>query len=941
MPRFFRVMLFSLLSTWCLGGSIIYMRVHRGVLEERLKFPSGTRADQLRELRTQFRAAGCSSNELYDDEISKQNLPNLICKLPGREAGTIVIGAPTELAAGGPEGGTEWATLALLPLLAESVGSVPHRLSLTFVAFSGRQPGSRGASEYVKQLTKSQQQQIRAMISLQDVGRTPLVYALAQQDLLLANWLTLSSNTLRVDSRPMEITGRTVGESFTNSEPTFDPDKYLTDTKAFQRARVPAIALRSAPLSMIPAMHRAGAWPGASSGKSFDLDIYEQTYNQLSVFLLYLDSNLGTQHSSPPVSEDAQGSTFDGLGKAKSSPVLRGAVPPSANSAASGSPTTIASAGATASTPKLPEGGEQAATPPDIPVFRSHSQLVVMDISVTDARGAPVNGLQAGDFTLLEDGRPQAIRVFETHESRASGVAASQNALPPNTFSNGMSTAADEPLSILLFDLLNTPPNDQGYAQSQMLQYLRMMPRGKHIALFVLGTRLQMVEGSTDDPATLVKTAENLVRQISPLLTTEVQQQQDQGFTEEVGRHALPSTPSGLPASAAPAVAASRTDAQRTTGSVAQRTATSARTESIRAGQRTTMTLDALGAVARAVSGYPRRKNLVWLSGSFQIRLRPSDNSFLSPAARTTQAASAVSDLSTTFSYQGAIRNLTSVLATARIALYPIDVRGLRVGGPAIGVGADAGRSMVDPANHDAFNHTLSSQSEVRFGERSSMLDLAEQTGGRLFIDNDVRGAIGRSIEDGSNYYTLAYTPEKNNEDKAFRGVEIKLHHGSAILAYRHGYYPTPSSDSLQQSGAHLLAAAMQPGLPQSTMLLVTARVLAPDAASKAVRIDYNIDLSGLDFRDTVDNRKRAILECMAVALDGNGKVAGQVANTMDAAFQPQEYPAFQRTGLPLHQELVLPPGAYDLRLGVLDRASQKIGTIRVPLVIPAEKKTN
>ena len=133
-----------------------------------------------------------------------------------------------------------------------------------------------------------------------------------------------------------------------------------------------------------------------------------------------------------------------------------------------------------------------------------------------------------------------------------------------------------------------------------------------------------------------------------------------------------------------------------------------------------------------------------------------------------------------------------------------------------------------------------------------------------------------------------------------------------------------------------MLAAAMQPGLPQSTMILVTAKVLTPDATSKALRIDYSIDLSGLDFTDMSDNRKRALLDCMAVALDGHGQITGQIANTMDAALPPKDYQAFQQTGLPLHQELVLPPGTYDLRLGVLDRASQKIGTVDVPVVIAA-----
>jgi hypothetical protein len=138
-----------------------------------------------------------------------------------------------------------------------------------------------------------------------------------------------------------------------------------------------------------------------------------------------------------------------------------------------------------------------------------------------------------------------------------------------------------------------------------------------------------------------------------------------------------------------------------------------------------------------------------------------------------------------------------------------------------------------------------------------------------------------------------------------------------------------------------MLAAAMQPGLPQSTMLLITLRLASPDATSKALRIDYSIDLGGVDFNDTADNRKRALLDCMTVALDGSGNIAGQVANTVDATLGPQEFQSLQRTGLPMHQELVLPPGTYDLRVGVLDRASQRIGTINLPLVVSAETKMN
>jgi hypothetical protein len=291
--------------------------------------------------------------------------------------------------------------------------------------------------------------------------------------------------------------------------------------------------------------------------------------------------------------------------------------------------------------------------------------------------------------------------------------------------------------------------------------------------------------------------------------------------------------------------------------------------------------------------------------------------------------------LTNTASYQAAIREVSTSLAAGRVAVYPIDIRGIQNGGVDLSVGSDQSRVMANSAAPDAFGKTLMQQSETRFNDRGSMQDLADQTGGQVFLNNDVRGSIQRSLQEGANYYTLAYTPEKSGTDVKFRRVEIKLNQGGVKLAYRPGYYPVSSQDSLKQSGAHKLAAAMQPGLPPSTMLVLTAKVLPPDAGSKAVRIDYSIDTAGIVFTGAGNENRRAVLDCMSVALDGKGAIAGQVANTMDAQIPPNQFAGFQRTGLPLHQELTLPPGTYDLRLGVLDRASQKVGTLAVHLVIP------
>lgn len=46
------------------------------------------------------------------------------------------------------------------------------------------------------------------------------------------------------------------------------------------------------------------------------------------------------------------------------------------------------------------------------PTFRVRTDLVTLDVAVTEGNGRPVTGLTAKDFTVYEDGRPQAVSVF-------------------------------------------------------------------------------------------------------------------------------------------------------------------------------------------------------------------------------------------------------------------------------------------------------------------------------------------------------------------------------------------------------------------------------------------------------------------------------------------------------------------------------------------------
>ena len=290
-------------------------------------------------------------------------------------------------------------------------------------------------------------------------------------------------------------------------------------------------------------------------------------------------------------------------------------------------------------------------------------------------------------------------------------------------------------------------------------------------------------------------------------------------------------------------------------------------------------TLDALTALARSVSGYPGRKNLIWLSGTFSVRLRPMGVDFY----RLNKAQSVeTTGMVDTPDFRAAIRVMTTALATARIAVFPMDVRGLQSAGVDITIGATESASFAGTGSPTAYQDNLNTQSETRFQERSSIKEVAEQTGGEVLEGNDVRRAIAKALDDSATYYTLAYTPAGDDSNTQFRRSTVKLSRSGVKLAYRPGYYPTATPDTPAQR-AHPLIVAMQPGMPASTVIPLTVEVLPPDGTSKKTRISYTLDIRGIDFTDTPEHRKRAIIDCIAVAFTRAGMPAGQISNAMDA----------------------------------------------------------
>ena len=513
----------------------------------------------------------------------------------------------------------------------------------------------------------------------------------------------------------------------------------------------------------------------------------------------------------------------------------------------------------------------------------------------TDKSGKFVPGLKASDFSILEDGKPQRLAGFSEHVAERTSPPPMN--LPPHQYTNFTMQPTGQAINIVLLDLLNTPFLDQAYARKQMLKFLADLPSGQTVALFALNSRLTMIQGFTGNSAALVAAAKTLLlnNSTSHLITTE----QDRQDADTIGA-AIGAGTYDLSQGTASALSTAMTEQQDYQSEV-----------------RIEMILASLQWIARSTSGYSGRKNLLWLASQFPFRMDPEFNQLGQSRYDRDHTAE--------------ILETASLMTASQIAVYPISVTGLAPN-PGTSVSTSGSLGISSPGMNIR-------QTTARWDEQDAMADIARQTGGLPFYGgNDLKYAMLRSIQEGTNYYTLAYTPTNANWNGRYRKIEVKAAQGHIDLRFRRGYYAIREQEFSGDQAAKMLASAMQPTVPESTMLLLRVQVLPPDQGNKLVRIDYAVEAQDIAFADAPDKRKHAAIDFMATAWDKKNQDAGHATDTMQTAIRPELFDQVLKTGLPMHQELNLKPGSYLLRLGVIDRGSQKIGTVDVPLTIPGSE---
>ena len=321
--------------------------------------------------------------------------------------------------------------------------------------------------------------------------------------------------------------------------------------------------------------------------------------------------------------------------------------------------------------------------------------------------------------------------------------------------------------------------------------------------------------------------------------------------------------------------------------------------------------LTTLQQIAATFGDLPGRKNVLWFTGGSTLFLR--------------QDATQIRDYDRW-------RRIYDELEASRIAIFPVDARGLT----------------------NSLDSNLTSQQFL-------MNEVANATGGKAFYNsNGLQQIAAHVTATGGDFYTLTYSPRDYREDRKWHKVQISVDGAAGyVLSYRHGYFADgvnaaqaghPStfnsrliaaaggkaaSDSVGNQPiifqAHLVPAAE---LPTSAKLQPLDSPLKKDERLYAVR--YTIPAKELTMTPADNQEQQLLFIAAAFAFNRDGSVIDRKAERIRMTVTEPQLKAVSIHGVPLQQQLRLRKGDNFLLLAVVDPTSGRAGRIQLTFQVPA-----
>ena len=513
------------------------------------------------------------------------------------------------------------------------------------------------------------------------------------------------------------------------------------------------------------------------------------------------------------------------------------------------------------------------------PVFRSGARINVVDVTVLDKEGKPIEGLAADDFLLTEDGEPQTITqvAFQRVEStqgplppaaapppRAARVAP---AVQPTIAASpiGEVRYRDRRLIVLYFDLSSMPPPDQMRAYMAARKFLAEQMRAQDLIAILAfqGGAVRVKTDFTGNRTALQEIVETMIYGESRDANDLQDQETDVGtaFGQDDAEFNILNT-----------------DRQ----------------------------LSALQTAASMLRALPEQKSLVYFSSG--LRLNGVDN-------------------------QAQLRATINAATRANVAIFPVDARGLVAEAP-LGDATRASPGGLGPLTGQSAN------ARVNMFQRSqdTLYSLAKDTGGKaLFDNNDLSAGIVLAAQSMSSYYILGYTSTHTAPDGKFHRIKVALRDGRAAdLSYRQGYFAdkTFAKFTTADKERQLEEALMLENPITDIPIAMEVNYFQLSSAEYFVPVSVKIPGSELVLARR-GGAARTEIDFIGEVKDDYGVTMQNVRDKREIKLSDQTAQELAKRPLQYETGFTLLPGKYVIKVLARDAVTGRIGTYQANFTIP------
>ncbi len=585
----------------------------------------------------------------------------------------------------------------------------------------------------------------------------------------------------------------------------------------------------------------------------------------------------------------------------------------------------------------------------DDQTIRIETQVVQVEVTVTDKQGKVVRDLTRADFELKEDGKPQDIAYFSVGTATRPARWLGTESKPKNKDASAPPTPTTTPAEALAGRYIVLAMDDLHLSAATLMQVRQALLKfvaqqvgsGDQVALMTTSGQLGMFQQFTNDRDVLQRAINRLTvqeRQVTnsfdvPRITSYQAELIDMGdndaleiavqeILKQTGAPSVPaSSGGGRGARGAGGAQSGVTERER-----AMETARGlARQIVLQNAHYTNASLNTLQAIIRTLSALPGRKVMALVSDGFFLNSRSADT-------------------------MNTLRRVVDAANRAGVVIYAIDARGLAVSPlfdasqPGFGNEQPPGvRERVENASLEAL--------------RNGPFALANDTGGFMVMNtNDLNLGFQRVLQDTEAYYLLAFEPVESYRDGRFRKLEVRLkNHPEYKVRSSKGYF---ASDEKAE-------AKVAEKEEKERVKLEEERAKNPEKVSQketAVRntrawealgslfplrgipvemsVDFvdsgkgvalalitaHLDITGLKF-DQVNGQHSATVEVLGTVFDEKGKPVDGFSQRLNMNLAPDKYERALQSGLVFTRRVVLKPGFYQVRLAALRAGNKQTGS--------------